>query len=83
MCFKPTCHRETSEAPFLLECLCLADSCLRRKNNRVQDEAVLEAFDFTNHLGLRLRRAIVMDDAKATEQGNVDGHRMLRDRVHR
>ena len=54
---------ETTESPLLFQCLGFLYSGLGRKHNRVQNEAVLESLDFSDHLCLILCRAVVMYDS--------------------
>lgn len=77
-----TSHRETTETPLGLQVLGLTDGSLGRKHDGVQDEAVLVSLNLPHHLGLRLGRAVVMDDTQTTEQSHVDGHVVLGDGVH-
>jgi hypothetical protein len=77
-----TCDREATEAPSLLERLRLLDSSLWRDDDRVKDEAVLEALDFAHHLGLVVLRAIVVNNTETTKQGDVNGHVVFGDCVH-
>lgn len=78
-----TSDGKTTESPLSLELLGLSNSGLGRKNNRVQDEAVLVSLNLSDHLGLILRGAVVVNDTQATQQSHVDGHVVLGDSVHR
>lgn len=73
---------ETTEAPLLLEGLGLANSGLLGDEDRVVDETVLEPLDPANHVGLSLRRAVVVNNTNTTLQGHVDSHLVLSDGVH-
>jgi hypothetical protein len=77
-----TCDWEAAEAPLCLECLCLSDRGLGRNDNRVKDEAVLEALDLAHHLGLVILRAVVVDHTESTQQRNVNRHVVFGDCVH-
>jgi len=78
-----TCDGETTESPLLLEGLGLANSGVALDHDRVDDEAVLIALHLANHVGLGLRRAVVVNDTETTLKSHVDGHVMLGDSVHR
>jgi hypothetical protein len=78
----PTGNRKAAESPFLLQGDGVGDGGSRRENNGVGDEAVLEAFDLHDHLGLLLHRAVVVDDTDTAQQGHVNGHVVLGDGVH-
>lgn len=78
-----TCDWETSESPLLLQGNGFCDSGLGGNDNRVGDEAVLEALDLAHHLGLVVDGAVVVDDADSSQQSHVDGHVVLGDGVHR
>lgn len=80
--FKLTSDRETTEAPLGLELLGFANGSLGGEDNGIKDEAVLVSLHLADHLGLSLRRAVVVDDTETTEQGHVDGHVVLGDGVH-
>ena len=58
---------KTTESPLLLQCLRFSYGGLGRKHNRVQDEAVLESLDFSDHLCLILGRTVMMYDSQSTE----------------
>ena len=77
-----TGDRETAEAPFLLKSAGLANGGLLGDDNGVGDEAVLVALDLAHHVGLAIRRAVVVDDTQATLQSHVDSHLVLGDGVH-
>ena len=79
---KLTSDGETTETPLLLESLRIADSGGTVDDNRLEDEAVLVALDLADHVGLCLGRAVVVNDAKTTLQGHMDGHLVLSDSVH-
>ena len=77
-----TSHRETAEAPLLLQLAGLADGSLGRDDDGVKDEAVFVTLDLADHLGLLLNRAVVVDHTNATKESHVDGHVGLGDGVH-
>jgi hypothetical protein len=77
-----TCDWETAEAPPRLKVLCLSDSSCGRNDNGVENEAILEALDLANHLGLVILRAVVVDHTKTTQQRNMYRHVVFGDRVH-
>ena len=77
-----TSDGETTEAPPLLQSLCLSNCGLGGDDDGVENEAILETLDLADHLGLVVLRAIVVDHTKTTEQSNVNSHVMLSDRVH-
>ncbi len=53
------------------------------QRQRIDDHARFGAFDLVHFLGLLGRGQVAMDDAKATQPGQSDGHRGLGDGVHR
>lgn len=77
-----TCDWEPTEPLLLSECLGLADSHGRANDDRVQDEAILETLDFSNHLGLLFYRAVVVDYAQAAEESHMNGHGVFGDGIH-
>jgi hypothetical protein len=77
-----TSYWKASEAPLLLESLCLANGGVWGDDNRIKDEAVLEAFDLADHFGLILNRAVMVDDSEPAQECHVDSHGMLGDSVH-
>lgn len=79
---KLTSDREATEAPFGLQVLSLADGGLGGEDDGIEDEAVLVSLDFTDHLGLVLSAAVVVDDTQTTEQSHMNGHVVLGDSVH-
>jgi len=77
-----TCDWETAKSPPLLERLGFRDGGGRRNDNGIEDEAVLESLDLAHHLGLVIRRAVVVDHTKPTEKRNVNSHVVFGDGVH-
>lgn len=77
-----TSNWETSEAPFLLKSLGLANSGVTADDNRVEDEAVLVTLHLADHVGLSIGRAVVVNNTQTTLESHVDGHLVLSDSVH-
>lgn len=77
-----TSNWETAETPLGLQVLCFSDSSLGRKDDWIQDKAVLVTLDLPDHLGLVFRSAVVVDDTQATQKSHVNGHVVLGDSVH-
>ena len=73
---------ETTEAPFLLQELGFANSRVFGDENGVVDEAVLEPLDPADHVGLSIRRAIVVDNTNTALESDLDSHLVLGDGVH-
>ncbi|KAI6769888.1 hypothetical protein HG530_004517 [Fusarium avenaceum] len=74
---------ETTETPLLLQSLGLTNGGVAINDHRVEDETVLVTLDLADHVGLGLRRAVVVNNTKTTLESHVDGHLVLRDSVHR
>lgn len=81
--YQLTSNRETTETPLVLEGSGLGDGGSTVHDNGVVDEAVLVTLDLADHIGLRVGRAVVVDDTKTALQSHVDGHLILSHSVHR
>lgn len=78
-----TSDRESAKSPLGLELLSFLDGGLGRKHNRLGNEAVLITLHLADHLGLVLRRAVVVDDTETAQECHVNGHVVLGDSIHR
>lgn len=74
--------RDTAESKSSFDVVDVADRSVGTKTNGVGDETVLVFLDFSDHGGLILGRAVVVDDTETTVKGERDGHSVLSDRVH-
>lgn len=79
---KLTGDRETAKAPFLLQGLGFTNSGALADDNRIIDKAVFVSLDLPDHGGLRVGRAVVVNDTQTTLQSHMNGHFMLGDGVH-
>jgi hypothetical protein len=79
---KHTSHGKATKSPSGLELLCLSNGGLGGNDNWVENETILVALDFADHLSLVLSRAVVVDDTETSEKGHVDSHVVFSDSVH-
>ena len=61
----------------------VSDGVLWGEDDGVEDETVLVSLDLSDHVGLLVGGAIVVDYTETTEESHVDGHDGLSDSVHR
>ena len=64
------------------EVIRLAHGVLRRKEERINDNAVLGALDHIDLIGLTLNGHVLVNDADAALTGDGDGHAILGDGIH-
>ena len=74
---------ETTEPPLLLQGLHLSDSGVTAEDDRIEDKAVLETLDLLDHLGLRICRAVVVNNTKTSLQCHMCSHLVFRYGIHR